>query len=569
VASFRSVRRVKDCSRVRVRVVGALWISSVWGTDVTVHDADEAGDSVPSRPARVVRTRWSPAASPVAHRRSQPGVSAARPIAPVKVVHANKRWQAPYRLRLVVTDTAVIAVSVVAAQLVRFGPLGGVLPVASGSAISYTGFSVGLVVLWSAFMVAFGTRDTRVLGVGAEEYRRIGDASLRLFGLVAIASFLGDVQVARGYLAVAFPLGLLGLMADRWLWRQWLVRRRAEGSYSSTVVVLGSRRAALAMSSQFERDSEAGFRVVGVCIPGFHFGRGRGRAGELDVDGHLVPVLGDETSVVQALLATGADTVAVTDTEALGPDAMRTLAWEIASLDVDLVVAPGVVDVAGPRLRIRPVAGLPLLHVEEPQYEGAGRLAKLTFDAVVAALALVVASPVLLAAAVAIKLTSPGPLLYRAERVGLWGGTFSMLKLRTMEDGADGRVIELGGLDQGSGPLFKIRDDPRVTRVGRILRRSSIDELPQLVNVLRGHMSIVGPRPPLPSEVVTYSGEVQRRLLVKPGITGLWQVSGRSDLSWEESVRLDLFYVENWSLAQDLVIVWRTLRAVVSPKGAY
>ncbi|UZJ24945.1 sugar transferase [Rhodococcus antarcticus] len=486
-------------------------------------------------------------------------------------MHDSKRWQAPYRLRLLVTDTLVVVVAVVAAQLARFGPLDVALSVATDSAVSYTVLSVALVLLWSAFLVAFATRDTRILGAGAEEYRRIGDASLRLFGVIAIVAFVGGFEVARGYLAVAFPLGLVGLVADRWLWRHWLVRRRAQGSYSSTVVVLGSRRAARAMSTQFERESDAGYRVVGVCIPGFDPLRGdrRGRSDELDVDGHVVPVLGDETSVLEALLATGADTVAVTATEALGADGMRALAWELASLDVDLVVAPGVVDVAGPRLRIRPVAGLPLLHVEEPQYEGAGRFAKVAFDAVVAGLALVVASPVLLLSALAIKTTSRGPLLYRAQRVGLRGETFSMLKLRTMEDGASSRVIELAGLDEGSGPLFKIRDDPRVTRVGRILRRTSIDELPQLVNVLRGHMSVVGPRPPLPREVVAYTGDVHRRLLVKPGITGLWQVSGRSDLSWEESVRLDLFYVENWSLVQDLVIVWRTLRAVISPKGAY
>ena len=261
--------------------------------------------------------------------------------------------------------------------------------------------------------------------------------------------------------------------------------------------------------------------------------------------------------------------VAVSNAEFLGVAGMRALAWQLESVDVDMVVSSGVMDVAGPRLHIRPVAGLPLLYVDKPQYRGASRVGKLVVDVVGAAAALALFSPLLLVVALAIKVTSRGPVIYRAERIGLNGEPFAMYKFRSMIDGADRRRLELVSDNEGAGPLFKMRADPRVTAVGRWIRRLSIDELPQLLNVLRGQMSVVGPRPPLRAEVVTYTGEVRRRLLVKPGITGLWQVSGRSSLTWDESVRLDLYYVENWSTMQDLTIVWRTLGAVLKRRGAY
>jgi len=237
---------------------------------------------------------------------------------------------------------------------------------------------------------------------------------------------------------------------------------------------------------------------------------------------------------------------------------------------VDLVVSPGVVDVAGPRLVMRPVANFPLIHVEKPQYNGAKRFSKTAFDFVFAASVLLLISPILIALAVIIKLTSKGSIFYKSERMGIDGKPFQMIKFRSMVQDADRRVQELAALNEGAGGvLFKMRDDPRVTRVGKVMRKFSLDELPQFVNVLKREMSVVGPRPPLRREVETYDGEVRRRLLVKPGITGLWQVSGRSDLSWEESVRLDLSYVENWSMTGDLLIIAKTAVAVFKSEGAY
>jgi exopolysaccharide biosynthesis polyprenyl glycosylphosphotransferase len=260
----------------------------------------------------------------------------------------------------------------------------------------------------------------------------------------------------------------------------------------------------------------------------------------------------------------------ITDTEHFGAEGIRRLLWELEPIDVDLVVSPGVMDIGGQRLMVRPVSGYPLIHVEKPQYRGAKRFGKRAFDTCFALAALVAAAPVLLCAAIAIKLTSAGPVFYAAERIGLDGRPFTMLKLRTMVANADTQLDQLAELnDCPNAALFKLRDDPRITSVGKFLRRFSIDEIPQFINVVKQQMSVVGPRPPLRSEVDTYDGQVRRRLLVRPGVTGLWQISGRSDLDWEESVRLDLFYVENWSMAGDLAIIAKTLRAVLTHQGAY
>jgi exopolysaccharide biosynthesis polyprenyl glycosylphosphotransferase len=433
------------------------------------------------------------------------------------------------------------------------------------SPYSYTLVSAILVVAWLTGLAVFRSREARALGNGVEEYRRVARASTALFGAIAIVGFLLKLDVARGYLAVALPLGLASLLLGRWLWRRWLAKQRAEGHFTSTVLVVGSHRAAAHMAQIFERTPSAGFRVAGVCVPGW----GTGKGNLLNVDGHAVPVLGDENAVTNVLQSTGVDMVAVSNTEYLGTDGMRALAWQLEAVDVDLVVAPAVVDVASPRLQIHPVGGLPLLHVGRPQYRGAGKVGKLTLDILGSILALLVLWPLFIIVAVLIKLDSPGPVFYRAERIGRNGKPFAMLKFRSMIVGADNRRMALITRNEGSGPLFKLRSDPRVTRIGRWMRRLSIDELPQLINVLRGQMSLVGPRPPLRSEVATYTDDVNRRMLVKPGITGLWQVSGRSNLEWQESVRLDLFYVENWSLIQDLVILWRTFGPVFRGTGAY
>lgn len=475
---------------------------------------------------------------------------------------SRRVWEHQYIDRLRVTDVAVVIGAVATAQFIRFGEL----QVEGAKAFaSYTGVSIALAVLWVSFLAIFRTRSPRVIGNGAEEYRRIVSATFRLFGVIAILSLLFKVDLARLYLAIALPVGLLGLLISRWLWRKGVSAQRSKGKYQTSVLIVGSRKAAVSMAKQFERSPGAGYSVVGVCLPGYEPKRDA-----VALDEREIPVLGDEYSVVEAIETSGADTVAVTATEHLGTKGIRKMVWDLEKKNVDLVVAPGVVDVAGPRLVMRPVAGFPLIHVEKPQYNGATRFSKTAFDFVFASAVLLLISPILLIAALAVKLTSRGPVFYKSERMGIDGKPFPMIKFRSMVQNADKQVDKLLAQNESEGGvLFKMRDDPRVTKVGKFMRRFSIDELPQFFNVLKREMSVVGPRPPLRREVETYDGDVRRRLLVKPGITGLWQVSGRSDLSWEETVRLDLSYVENWSMVGDLLIIAKTVKAVAGSDGAY
>lgn len=250
-------------------------------------------------------------------------------------------------------------------------------------------------------------------------------------------------------------------------------------------------------------------------------------------------------------------------------EALRRLSYELEGTGVDLLVAPALTNITGTRVSIRPVAGLPLLHLDEPELAGVRKVVKDVFDWTVAGLAVLLLTPLLLGLALAVRVTSPGPALFTQERVGRDGKLFRVLKFRSMVVDAEQRLDEIRALNEHDGVLFKLRDDPRITRVGRFMRRYSLDELPQLINVVRGEMSLVGPRPPLPSEVNDYETHTRRRLLVKPGMTGLWQVNGRADLSWDETVRLDLQYVENWSLGLDIALIGRTAVAVLTRRGAY
>ncbi|GII02334.1 hypothetical protein Pta02_43420 [Planobispora takensis] len=355
------------------------------------------------------------------------------------------------------------------------------------------------------------------------------------------------------------PGALLLTILFRYRMRKRLHRRRTAGEYMRHMVAVGHRESVLDLVIQLRRQPYHGMAVVAACLPS-----GAERA---DVGG--VPVLGDFTDVPEAVAKVKADAVAILACPELDGTALRRLAWELENDRVDLFVAPALMDVAGPRVSIRPMAGMPLLHVEHPEFTGTRYWVKNLFDRCGAGCALVVlALPMLLISAL-IRATSPGPALFRQARVGKGGVEFRVVKFRTMVDGADSLKGHLLPENEFDGVLFKIRKDPRITRVGAFLRRYSLDELPQLLNVARGEMSLVGPRPPLPEEVEQYGVDVRRRLVVKPGMTGLWQVSGRSDLSWEESVRLDLRYVENWSLFLDLQILWKTWSAVVHGEGAY
>lgn len=477
-------------------------------------------------------------------------------------VFERTMWQRRYTARLRITDTLVVCAAVALAQLVRFGPL---LTPPRDSNYYVPAFSILFVIVWLSALAAFHTRSPRLIGTGIEEYRRVVAASFWTFGAIAIVALLVKLDVARGYLAVALPAGILGLVLSRSLWRGQVARKRADGGYQTAVLAIGELDAVQTLANELTRIPSDGYRVVGVGVPGY----GPPRGEHITVNGRTIPIIGGESHALEAIRTCGADTVAIAGTEHFGVRGIRRLIWDLEPLGVDLVVSTGVMDVALSRLVMRPIAGLPLLHIAKPQYLGAKRFQKRAFDFCFALAALIGTFPILVITAIAIKVSSRGPVFYSAERIGIDGKPFSMLKFRTMVKDADKQLADLLTANESDGLHFKIRNDPRITRVGGLLRRFSIDELPQFLNVLRGEMSVVGPRPPLRREVEAYNCDVSRRLLVKPGITGLWQVSGRSDLSWEQSVRLDLSYVDNWSIIEDVLIIAKTLRAVFRHIGAY
>lgn len=409
--------------------------------------------------------------------------------------------------------------------------------------------------LWFVALGVFDTRERHIVGNGPLEYARIANAGVALFALLVSLAFFLRLEVSRALLLVVIPLGTIVLILSRWFWRQWLRAQQRARKYVYRAVVLGEPRKVAHIISAIRRTSGTGFDIVGVVTSGTE---------AASIEG--VPVVGGFATAAEALDAVDADTLIVAGSDEVDPGIMRRLGWAIADRDANLVVAPQLTDVAGPRIHSRPAAGLPLVHVEYPSLEGYRGFVKRSFDVVASSLLIVLTSPVMLAAAIAIRSEGAGPIMYRQTRVGRRGTSFGMLKFRSMIPGADDELASL--LDaQGSSdrPLHKVIDDPRITRVGRFLRKHSIDELPQLFNVLVGTMSLVGPRPQRAAEVAFYDDAAERRLLVKPGMSGLWQVSGRSRLAWEDALRLDLYYVENWSFMQDLQILFRTVRAVVSP----
>ncbi|MFK3983713.1 sugar transferase [Micromonospora sp. NPDC050397] len=466
--------------------------------------------------------------------------------------------QRAYLRTTVIFDTFVLGIAVLVGYFARFG---GDDP--RGSDISYVVIAPALVLVWLLSLRGLRCYDDRVLGYGADEYRRVTAASLRLAGGVAIAGYIADVGVSRGFLGISFAVGTVGLVIARFATRKRLHRARARGTgWARQVLVVGDTPHVLELVHTLRREPHAGYEVVGACIPDALLAPVPQRLGD-------VPVVGSLRGVADAAVASGADTVAVTASSELTATRLRRLGWQLEGTGIDLVLAPALTDVAGPRIHTTPVAGLPLIHVEAPEFRGARKVVKGFVDRAAALAALTLALPLLAVLALAIKLDSRGPVIFRQIRVGQGGEEFGVYKFRTMVTNADALLAELTARNETDGLMFKMRDDPRVTRVGKFLRKWSLDELPQLANVLFGHMSLVGPRPPLPSEVARYDGDVARRLLVKPGMTGLWQVSGRSDLTWEDGIRLDLYYVENWSLAADLTILWKTFGAVINSRGAY
>lgn len=348
-------------------------------------------------------------------------------------------------------------------------------------------------------------------------------------------------------------------------------RRRRLGLHVERVLLVGDAYAVNDMADQIARYPGHSWVIVGACLTGpGEPAPGLTLAGRLPAEAEAEerPELVRE-SVLAAARSLGVETVFVIPGGQLSGERLRQVAWAVQDDGRRLAVLPGLLEVASHRLVLSSAAQLTLLHVEPRRAVRRTPVLKTLTDLAVAALLLAVLLVPLLLVGLAVAVTSRGPVLYRQVRLGRHGRPFTMLKFRTMIVGADRQVDDLSTRNENDGAMFKIRRDPRVTRIGRLLRRYSVDELPQLLNVVRGHMSLVGPRPPLPDEVAGYGQTEWRRLLVRPGLTGLWQVSGRSDLSWDETVELDLRYVDNWTYTDDLRILVRTCRAVLGGRGAY
>ncbi|MGM7679311.1 sugar transferase [Microbacterium sp. A94] len=497
-------------------------------------------------------SKFAPLVAPRATRVTPHDAAAPRVSA---TLERRQQWERRYRLRLNLTDSAVIAAVAALTALIQLSLIGTATDVILRGAIL-------LVATLYVMLAALNTRSAAIIGSGATEYRRVAHAGGLAFGVVAIVGILMEWEGLRPLLVIALPTGMLGLLVARWSWRRWLQRQRLGGAYVSRTLVVGATEDVEYVINSLRTSGENGYFVVGTTLLDRN-------ANHIVVGETQYTVVGNVTTVAAAAAQLGADTIIVASRPDGDADFVKHLSWQLEGTAAELVLSSRLTDVAGPRISLRQVDGLPLLQVRIPTYEGGVHLLKRALDIAVSALALIAIGTVTPVIALLIKLDAPGPVFFRQERVGRDGRTFRMVKFRSMKTDAEQQLASLKEQNQGAGLLFKMKNDPRVTRVGKVLRKLSLDELPQFWNVLTGDMSVVGPRPPLPSEVTAYDGTVFRRLYIKPGITGLWQVSGRSDLSWDESVRLDLQYVENWSVMNDLQIMFRTAQAMVRPSGAY
>ncbi|MDA5140084.1 sugar transferase [Streptomyces sp. AD681] len=484
-----------------------------------------------------------------------PFPSARAHVADGAISRSTSEWEQRYRRTVITSDT--VATAFVVAGIGNFF---GVRDAANWhEKWGILAFGTWLLVLGALAVSRSWT--PAVLGQGAEEFRRLGRSLFMATVVLALGGIALTSRNIKLWIFVAVPAIAIVTMISRYALRVRLHRQRKEGRCLRPVLAAGSPATVRDLIARTRRFPHLGWRVDAVCTT-----VGPGTEGD-QLDG--VPVVGPLEHVAHHVRRDGYRVVAVTPDPHWSPHRLQRLAWNLEGSEAEMVVAPVLMEVAGPRLHVDAVLGIPLLRVSMPTFTGGRRAVKAVVDRLGAAILLTLFAPLMVFVALLVLVDSRGGAFYRQRRVGKDGREFTILKFRTMVAGADRARAALADRNEGAGLLFKLRRDPRVTRVGSVLRRYSVDELPQLFNVLTGSMSLVGPRPPLPEESAAYGPDIRRRLLVKPGLTGLWQISGRSDLPWEEAVRLDLRYVEDWSLALDAVILWKTLRAVVHGRGAY
>lgn len=458
-------------------------------------------------------------------------------------------WRAGYIAVSVVLDVVVAICATILAMLVRFG----------GSGPEKYGWGPLIAPpLWIAVVAMNRAYEHRFIGVGTQEFVRVTRGGVTLMAVVAFVSYATKAEFARGYVLIAIPALVALALVGRCAQRAWLRGQRLHGRCVQRTLLVGTAPDLRWNIQRLRHDSSHGMLVVGACLSSGGPGPDVG-----------VPILGDLGDIEIAVLRTRADAVTVLSSARLSGAELRRLAWRLESTGTELIVCSGLTEIAGARITIRPTAHSPMLQVAQARLSGPSRLAKGAFDRIAALLGLLLLSPLLLGVATCIWLGDRESPVFTQQRIGKNGRPFRIYKFRTMVPNAATLHAELLAASAGAALLFKLADDPRITPIGRVLRKYSLDELPQLVNVVRGDMSLVGPRPQVEAEVREYSHDMQRRLLVKPGLTGLWQVSGRSDLSADEAECLDVRYVENWSLALDMRVLWSTVRAVLRGAGAY
>lgn len=475
-----------------------------------------------------------------------------------------RSWSRSYVIGLLLSDVSAAVVALVLCYALR--------PRATGSSVMVFDWSVhyrlvGILalVVWLLALTISGAYNGRYPASSIRDYRLPAMTAVRLMAAVAIISFVAKSEVSRLMVVVFFPTLLVVSVLARWLVRQGLSLLQTNGKALNRIVLAGDAVAVRKFADQLAREGSHGYQLVGVCVPPATWNANQ----ELAAKGGWYPVVGGPDNVVEAAEALAADSIAMVGNPSLEQTSLQQIAWRLERRGVELFVAPDMADLGPQRIRLTPVTGMPLLQITEPRVHGFARYGKPVYERLIAALLLVIASPILVAIALAILVDSGRPVLYRQRRVGYAGREFDMLKFRSMVPNAESLLPSLIAQNEHDGPLFKLRRDPRVTRVGRFLRKYSLDELPQLLNVLKGDMVLVGPRPCLASETEGFGEAARRRFIARPGMTGLWQVSGRADIPWDEAVRLDLYYVENWSLMLDLIIVLRTLRVVTGGRSGY
>lgn len=477
----------------------------------------------------------------------------------------RRSWSKKLKYLVVATDTIALTAAFLLAHIIKFRFTNPTMDGRNEIDITYISVSVILIIVWVGILGLAGSRKLRVLGEGSNEFNIITRSSIYLFAFIVTFSYLTEIDIARRYLVFALLLGWLFIIINRLFIRNLIVKYRYKGRMLTQLMIVGEQPASEHLIKLLKQKKQVGLNPVAV-----HISATTTKNNSTVIPEQIITGYGDSPKkIISEVEKNNIQALIVTDGHQMTPETLRELGWELALRDVALMLAPATTDIAGPRIHMTPMNGFPLIHVSTPRLDGLSGVLKRSIDVIASGLGLLVISPLLLVIGLIVK-KDGGPAFYSQERIGKNGVPFKMWKFRSMVTNADELkaqlIAEHGG---GDALLFKMKDDPRITPIGKFIRRYSIDELPQLWNVFIGDMSLVGPRPQVQDEVNQYTKEAYRRLLVSPGLTGLWQVSGRSKLTWEEALRFDLYYVENWSLAGDIAILFRTVKAVVGKDGAY